>query len=104
VAAYTSGDWHAKLGHEAEFVASWKELADWSGTEFDTAGWAKLLRDKADPQHFVSVALWPDDDMIAKWQASAEFKQRVDKIRELVDRSDIRSYEVAVEMTGRDAQ
>jgi len=101
--AYSSGDWHVKPGREAEFVSKWKELADWSGTDFDTGGWAKLLHDKDDPSHFVSVGYWPDEAAIERWRASDELKKRVETIRALLDKGEIRSYDVAVEVTGRDA-
>ena len=54
MAIYTSGDWHAKPGHEQEFVDAWRELAGWSSDEF-APGWGKLLRNKEDPTHFISV-------------------------------------------------
>ncbi len=103
MAAYSSGDWHVKPGREAEFVAMWKELADWSGTEFDTGGWAKLLHDEDDPSHYVSVGFWPNEAVISEWRASDDLKKRMESIRALVDKGEIHSYEVAVEVTGRGA-
>ena len=57
MAVYSSGDWHVKPGREQEFVDAWRELAGWSTTEF-TPGWGKLLRNREDPAHFISVGEW----------------------------------------------
>src|SRR3990172_6670508 len=98
MAVYTSGDWHAKPGREQEFVDAWQELANWSGAEHDVGGWAKLLRDKEDPTHFRSVAEWADDDTIQQWRASEGFKQRMAKIRELLDDMHIYAMDVVAEL------
>ncbi len=97
MAVYTSGDWHAKPGREQEFVDAWLELAGWSSTEF-APGWGKLLRDKEDPTHFVSVGEWPDEQVIEEWRASEGFKQRLGKIRELLDEVSIRTLDLAGEV------
>ena len=98
MAVYTSGDWHAKPGREKEFIDDWREIANWSGAEYDMGGWAKLLRDKEDPGHFRSVAEWTDAQVIERWRASEAFKQRLAKIRELLDDVHIYTLDVAVEI------
>jgi quinol monooxygenase YgiN len=98
MAAYTSGEWHVKPGREQEFVNAWREMADWSGSEYDANGWAKLLRDKEDPTHFRSVGAWPDESVIEEWRASDGFKQRLAKIRELLDDLSIQSFDLAAEV------
>jgi len=98
MAVYSSGDWHVKPGREQEFVDAWRELAGWSTTEF-TPGWGKLLRNKEDPAHFISVGEWPDEQVIEEWRASDGFKQRISKIRGLLDEVSIRAFDLAAEVT-----
>jgi quinol monooxygenase YgiN len=97
MAVYSSGDWHAKPGKEQEFVNAWREFAEWSRSEFDPS-WGKLLRDKEDPSHFVSVGEWPSENAIKEWRASEGFQQRVSKLRELVDEMRVSAYEPAAEV------
>ena len=98
MAVYSSGDWHVKPGHEQEFVDGWREFATWSRDEF-TPAWGKLLRNKDDPTHFVSIGEWPDDQAIEAWRASEGFKQRLGKLRELLDGVSVRALDLAAEVT-----
>jgi quinol monooxygenase YgiN len=102
MAVYSSGDWHVKPGREQEFVDAWRELARWSLAEFDP-GWGKLLRDKEDPTHFISIGEWPDDQVIEAWRASEGFKQRMGEIRQLVDEAKVRALYPAAEITRESA-
>jgi len=98
MAVYTSGDWHVKPGRESEFVDAWRELAGWSTSEFTPKGWGKLLRDKEDTTHFISVGEWPDERAIEEWRANDGFKERIEKIRELLEEMNIRTLDLAVEV------
>lgn len=98
MAVYTSGDWHVKSGREQQFVDAWREMAEWSTTEYGPNGWAELLRDKEDPARFRSVGTWPDERAVAEWRASDGFKQRLVKIRELLEEVTIRTFDPAAEV------
>lgn len=98
MAVYTSADWHVKPGREKEFVDAWREIANWSGTEYDLGGWAKLLKDKEDPTHFRSVGEWANDALVAKWRASDALKQRLATINELLDDMHLYTMDVAAEV------
>jgi len=98
MAAYTSGDWHVKPGREKEFVDLWREMAEWSGRDFGLGEWAKLLRDKEDPAHFRSVGQWADEYAIERWRTSEGFKERMAKVRELLDDVHIYTLDVAAEV------
>jgi len=98
VAVYTSGDWLAKSGREQEFVDAWRELAQWSTTEYGPNGWGRLLRDKEDPARFRSVGAWPDERVVEEWRASEGFAQRMAKIRELLGDMSIRTFDLAAEV------
>jgi heme-degrading monooxygenase HmoA len=100
MAVYTSGDWHVKPGREPEFVDAWTELAEWSISEYGPNGWGKLLRDKEAPTRFRSVAIWPDERTVEEWRASDGFKQRLAKIRELLEEVTIHTFDLASEVGG----
>ena len=101
---YTSGDWHVKPGREQEFVDAWQELAEWSTNEYGPDGWGKLFRDKEDPARFRSVGAWPDERVVEEWRASDGFKQRLAKIRELLEEMSIRTFDLATEVGRMPAQ
>lgn len=98
MAVYTSGDWHVKPGREQEFVDAWRELAEWSTTEYGPDGWGKLLRDKENKARFRSVGAWPDERAVEEWRASDGFKQRLAKIRELLEEVTIGTFDLATEV------
>lgn len=82
---YTSGSWRVKEGRGDEFVAAWRELAEWSKREIPGAVGATLVRDLDDPGHFVSFGPWESLEAIESWRNSEGFRERVGRIRELLD-------------------
>jgi len=82
---YTLGNWVAKPGREEEFVAAWRELADWTMKEVGGSPSAKLLRDVANPRRFVSFGPWDSLEAIDAWRALPGFRERVLGIRELLE-------------------
>jgi quinol monooxygenase YgiN len=81
---YTLGEWRAKAGSEAAFVAAWRELGEWTEATVPGNTWAKLLRDRDDPQRFVSFGPWTDDDAVARWRGHPGFQERVAGIQQLL--------------------
>lgn len=98
MAVYTSGDWRVKPGHEQDFVDAWRELAEWSTSEYGPGGWGKLLWDKQDASRFRSVGAWPDEHTVEKWRASAGFKERFARIGESLEEVSIRTFDLAAEV------
>jgi len=94
---YTQGTWKVKPGRAAEFVSAWAEFADWSMREVPGASWAKLLRDTTDENRFVSFGPWQSLDAISAWRELDGWKQRVARIRELLDGFEAATLEVAAE-------
>jgi heme-degrading monooxygenase HmoA len=82
---YTLGDWHIKEGREDAFVEAWTDLAQWSIDDVDGSSFAKVLRDTADPQRFITFGPWRDADAVAAWQAHPGFQERVAHLRELAE-------------------
>ncbi|WP_412537881.1 antibiotic biosynthesis monooxygenase [Longispora sp. K20-0274] len=96
---YTVGIWTVKPGHEDAFVAGWQALADWTAMNFAGQGdAARLLRDRADPQHFVSFGAWPDAETVARWRASREFGEHVERLKEHLDGFVPGTFDVAAEI------
>lgn len=82
---WSSGTWTVKPGHEDQFAEAWREFATWSLTTFAPGTRAWLLRDRDRPGVFVTVGPWPDDEAMAAWRASAGFRERIARMRELLD-------------------
>jgi heme-degrading monooxygenase HmoA len=83
---YTHGVWNVKQGHADEFVAAWRDFADWSLANAPGAMWAKLLRDANDDHRFVSVGPWASLDAVEGWRSLDGWSERIGRIREfLVD-------------------
>lgn len=67
MSVYSSGDWLVHEGREDEFVRSWHALLEWVRDTADGFEGGSLLRDDADPRHFVSFAVWRDDAARGRW-------------------------------------
>lgn len=85
--SFTSGNWIAKEGQENELIARWTELAEWSLQEMaDGVTEAPILiRDAANPRHFISFGGWKDPETVQAWRQRPEFQERLGRCRELCD-------------------
>ena len=92
---WTSGTWRVKAGREDEFVGAWGEFARWSQAAF-AGGHAWLLRDRADPRVFLSIGPWPDDEVIERWRSSEGFRDRIGRIRDLLESFEPRTLEEVI--------
>ncbi len=82
---YTTGSWTPFPGHEDAFLAAWEEFMAWA-TGLPGAGEAVLARDARDPERFVSFAAWESMDAVRAWKGSPEFKPRMHRVQEHIDR------------------
>jgi quinol monooxygenase YgiN len=81
---WSSGIWTVLPGRGDEFVAAWLGFAEWSrSTHGATRAW--LLRDRAHADRFLSVGPWPSEAAIEAWRSDPGFKERIGRIRELLD-------------------
>ncbi len=94
---YTSGVWTVKPGREEDFVAGWRELAEWAGTEFPTAGRPTLLRDTQNSGRFVSFGAWQDLKQVEAFRQHPEFSRHVARIEEALDDFSPMTYEAVIE-------
>jgi heme-degrading monooxygenase HmoA len=84
VSVYTLGIWTVKPGREDEFVAAWREMATGTKADFPEAT-AVLLRDREQPNRFISAGPWESLDRIRDWRSSAAFGDGVARMRELLE-------------------
>lgn len=82
---YTCGTWTVIAGREDDFVAAWRDLAEWTAQEMPGASWARLVQRSDAPNVFLSFGPWESEDAIAAWRDSAGFQERVGRIRELLE-------------------
>lgn len=92
---WTTGTWRVKPGREDEFVDAWREFAEWSKGQFP-ADRAWLLRRRDEPNVFLSVGPWPTDEIVEEWRGSAGFRERIGRIREMLDGFEPQSLDEAV--------
>jgi heme-degrading monooxygenase HmoA len=93
---YTHGTWIVKPGREDEFVRLWEELADWTIAEgFSARG--TLLRDAAQPNCFVSFGPWQTLDDIDRWRSAQGFRERLDRLREVLESFEPRTLHLVLE-------
>lgn len=95
-AVYTAGIWTVKPGREDEFVALWRELAAWTATAFPGAR-GTLLRDREQPNRFLSFGPWESVEQIEAWRAAREWQELVGRLREVLDDFRPGTYDVAAE-------
>jgi heme-degrading monooxygenase HmoA len=82
---YTSGRWVVKAGSEDEFVARWTEFTEWSLANAPGAEHFVLIREVANPRHFLSFGAWEDADTVSAWRGSQEFQARLAACRAVCD-------------------
>jgi quinol monooxygenase YgiN len=83
---YTHGRWTVRAGHEDEFVALWRGLAEWSVTHLPEAVGAVLLRDRDHPNLFLSFGPWPSLEAIDDFRGQAQFGAFLAQMRPLLER------------------
>jgi heme-degrading monooxygenase HmoA len=84
MSVFTLGVWTVQEGREDDFVRAWRDLAERTKEDFSDAT-ATLLRDREQPNRFVSSGPWESLDQIEQWRNSNTFQAGVGKIRELLD-------------------
>jgi len=81
----TTGVWHVKAGHEAQFVEEWTQFTR-DAASYPGAGTLHLGRDTGDPSRFVSFALWSDAPSAHAWKSNPAFGERMARVQQHVDR------------------
>ncbi len=82
---YTTGSWRPFSGQEEPFLERWTEFAAWA-SGFPGAGRAVLARDVRDTARFVSFIGWDTMQAMSEWKASPEFKERMGRVQQHIDK------------------
>ena len=82
---YTTGSWKPFPGQEEPFVAAWIEFVKWA-SERPGAGTALLTRDLRDAERFVSFMDWESIEAVRGWKGSSEFKERMSRVQQHIDK------------------
>ena len=82
---YTFGVWIVKPGREHDFVAGWRELAEWTAATSPGAQICRLMQDEDQPLRFISIGSWDDKDAIASSRSQLGFQERIAKLREMLE-------------------
>ena len=82
---YASGNWQVRAGEEEEFISRWRDWIGKSTREVSGFGSASLIRDVADPRHFLSFSEWEDPGSRDAWKSSPDFSQGLASCRELCE-------------------
>jgi heme-degrading monooxygenase HmoA len=85
-ATYTTGSWRPFPGQEAAFVEAWREFAAWAATLPGAGEPAVLARDLRDEGRFVSFVAWDSLDAVRGWKGHPEFKERMGRVQQFVDK------------------
>jgi len=83
---YSVTTWIIKRGHEDDFIHAWRELADYTARQM--AGRKQpstLLRDRDQPNRFISMAPWDSAATLRAWRAGPGFSERVTRMGEFLD-------------------
>lgn len=82
---YTTGSWQPFPGQEGAFLAAWQEFMRWA-VSLDGAGEAILGLDVRVPGRYVSFAAWSDMRAVRGWKDHPEFKERMGRVQQFVDK------------------
>jgi heme-degrading monooxygenase HmoA len=82
---YSYGVWIVKPGRQEDFVAGWREMAEWTTANAPGAGIGRLFQDENQPSRFISIGSWEDKDAIAAWRSQLDLQERVGKLREMLE-------------------
>jgi len=95
---YTVGVWHVKPGHEADFVAAWKELSDiFTSLPNPPGGTGVLVQSTADPTLFYSWGGWRSLEDVAAMRANQRAHEGIGKLRKLCTEATPGSFRVVAE-------
>lgn len=96
---YTTGSWQPFPGQEEAFIAAWEEFAAWAAG-LGGAGDAILARDVRAEGRYVSFLGWDDMEAVRAWKGHPQFKERMGRVQEFVDKFAPTELEVVARLQG----
>ena len=94
--SYTSGDWLVKEGNERLFIERWTAVADWCVAHSPVARFFRLIRDRANPRHFISFGEWDGFESISVARSYPRFLELFRVRQGLCERFSVSDYTVAL--------
>jgi heme-degrading monooxygenase HmoA len=82
---FTTGSWLPFPGQEDAFLDAWEGFAAWAAT-LPGARDGVLTRDLRAPERFVSFVGWESMDAVRAWKTHPEFKERMSRVQQHVDK------------------
>ena len=95
---YTTGSWQPFPGQEDAFHGAWEEFARWAAA-LEGAGEAVLVRDLRVVGRYVSFLGWDSMDAIRGWKGHPEFKERMGRVQQHIDKFSPTETEVVVRVS-----
>lgn len=94
----TTGIWWVKPDHEEQFVDEWTRFTRHAAT-YPGASTLRLGRDLGDPSRYVSFAPWDDADAAHTWKAQPDFRERIGRVLQHVERFEPSELDVVAEVS-----
>ena len=98
-AFYSTGSWLPFPGQEEPFLEAWRAFSGWAVAMPGAAGDAVLVRYLGDPDRFVCFLPWESLEAIKTWKAHPEFKERMSRVQQHVDKFAPTETEVVARVT-----
>ena len=95
---FTHGRWVVKAGREDDFVAAWREFAEWTMANVEGSSRAWLLRDREQRNQFFTFGPWESLEAVEAWCASTGFQERVGPMQELLESFEPHTLDAVAEM------
>lgn len=84
IVIHTLAIWTVRQGSEDEFVRAWEAMGEETKQRFLSAS-GTLLRDRGQPNRFISFGPWESAEQVVAWRESAAFRNGVANMSELLD-------------------
>jgi heme-degrading monooxygenase HmoA len=98
VTVYTLGVWTVKPGREDDFVAAWDALGQWTlERDYETHG--TLIRDRDNPQRFISFGPWRSAEEVERWRQDPGFAERFARVNDALDGFEPGTYDVVMRVS-----
>ena len=96
---YTSGVWIVKKGREDDFARRWQESSDSLSLDFPDVTF-RLMRDRANPQRFVSLGDgWRNLEQVEAARSSPAFQDAMASIWRLLDSGEMSTLDLVAEIS-----
>jgi heme-degrading monooxygenase HmoA len=82
---FASGTWQVRPGEGEQFIERWRAFLGWTRQDHLGLVSASLVRSTADPNRFISFAMWRSAEERDAWKASEGFGSRISACRDLCD-------------------